>query len=161
MGTPPLRWGTSTGVRRPRGGEPSEPVACNTWRHWPAGSRMDSGRERRRRKWLPARINNIFIIDSENTYPWIRVLDFAFSILLHTFGLDFHSLSYTERMFFRMPTLSLDVKMKAIRHGHNNILLLSRGNLEWMCLFRSGCNKLLIVAVKMNAKGWVEWSDTS
>jgi hypothetical protein len=122
---------------------------------------MDSGRERRRRKWLPARINSIFIIDSENTYPWIRVLDFAFSILLHIFGFNFHSLSNTERMFFRMSMLSLDVKMKANRHGYNNILLLLRGNLEWMCLFLSGCNKLFVVALNMNAKGWVEWSDTS
>lgn len=54
--TPPKRWGATTGHQRPRVAEPSVLDVWDTWRLWPAGLRMDLGRELKPRKWLPARI---------------------------------------------------------------------------------------------------------
>jgi len=49
------KWETLTGDRRQRAGELLVLDVWDTWRLWPAGSRMDSGREHKPRKWLLAR----------------------------------------------------------------------------------------------------------
>ncbi len=53
--TPPRKWETLTGDKRQRAGELLVLDVWDTWRLWPAGSRMDSGREHKPRKWLLAR----------------------------------------------------------------------------------------------------------
>jgi len=76
VGTQIKRWGTLIGVKRPRAVVQLGPVAWDTWKHSPAGLRMDSGKELRQRKWHRHR-SSILITDKRSWRTFSKLVVFT------------------------------------------------------------------------------------